>query len=197
MKIKTYPVSFLWSVIKPYKYWYFVMMLGPIASGFHPIIYNYAVKLLLDLFTQNEKIIFAQSYKPIIWFVAAQAILDGAWRAHNFAQLKAMPHIFQGMMNKICNHCFNLPYTYFQNNLSGSIVRRVRGIGDNYYKMHQAIEYQLSKPLLITLLSGIALGLNNIKVFVVISTFMAIDLPLALQFFTKLATMEQDKQDSW
>ncbi|MFV9857245.1 hypothetical protein [Rickettsia sibirica] len=131
------------------------MMLGPIASGFHPIIYNYAVKLLLDLFTQNEKIIFAQSYKPIIWFVAAQAILDGAWRAHNFAQLKAMPHIFQGMMNKICNHCFNLPYTYFQNNLSGSIVGRVRGIGDNYYKMHQAIEYQLSKPLLITLLSGI------------------------------------------
>ncbi|KJW05395.1 hypothetical protein RAT170B_0212 [Rickettsia argasii T170-B] len=68
MKIKTYPVSFLWSVIKPYKYWYFVMMLGPIASGFHPIIYNYAVKLLLDLFAQNEKIIFAQSYKPIIWF---------------------------------------------------------------------------------------------------------------------------------
>ncbi|MFV9936678.1 MAG: hypothetical protein AB8U84_05800 [Rickettsia endosymbiont of Haemaphysalis japonica] len=101
------------------------------------------------------------------------------------------------MMNKICNHCFNLPYTYFQNNLSGSIVGRVRGIGDNYYKMHQVIEYQLSKPLLITLLSGIALGLTNIKVFVVISTFMAIDLPLALQFFTKLAKMAQDKQDAW
>ncbi|WP_231287734.1 hypothetical protein [Rickettsia slovaca] len=81
MKIKTYPVAFLWSVIKPYKY--------------------------------NEKIIFAQSYKPIIWFVAAQAILDGAWRAHNFAQLKAMPHIFQGMMNKICNHCFNLAVYLF------------------------------------------------------------------------------------
>ncbi|MGN7620041.1 hypothetical protein [Rickettsia amblyommatis] len=52
--------------------------------------------------------------------------------------------------------------------------------------MHQAIEYQLSKPLFITLFFGIALGLtNNIKVFVVISNFMAIDLPLALQFFTK------------
>ncbi|UZW38967.1 hypothetical protein [Rickettsia conorii] len=63
--------------------------------------------------------------------------------------------------------------------------------------MHQAIEYQLSKPLLITLLPSIALGLTNIKVFVVISTFMAIDLSLALQCFTKLAKMEQDKQDSW
>ncbi|HJD54262.1 MAG TPA: hypothetical protein LFW11_02655 [Rickettsia endosymbiont of Proechinophthirus fluctus] len=47
------------------------------------------------------------------------------------------------------------------------------------------------------MLSAIALGLTNIKVFVVISTFMAIDLPLALQFFTRLTTMEQDKQDSW
>ncbi|MFV9930509.1 MAG: hypothetical protein AB8U82_06810 [Rickettsia endosymbiont of Haemaphysalis japonica] len=47
------------------------------------------------------------------------------------------------------------------------------------------------------MLSGIALGLTNIKVFVVISTFMAIDLPLALQFFTKLAKMAQDKQDAW
>ncbi|MCX4083407.1 hypothetical protein N7281_00595 [Rickettsia hoogstraalii] len=77
---------------------------------------------MLDLFTQNEKITFAQSYKPVMVFIAAQAILDVAWRVHNFAQLKAMPYIFQDMMNKICNHCFNLPYTYFQNNLSGSIV---------------------------------------------------------------------------
>lgn len=140
MKTTSHPVSFLWSVIKPYKYCYLIMMMAPFSNGVHPILYNYAVKLLLDLFTQNEQITFAQSYKPIIWFIAAQAILDVAWRVHNFAQLKAMPYILQDMMNKICNHCFNLPYTYFQNNLSGSIVGRVRGIGDNYYKMHQAIE---------------------------------------------------------
>ena len=52
------------------------MVIAPFASAFHPILYNYAVKLLLDLFTQNEKITFAQGYKPIIWFVMAQAILD-------------------------------------------------------------------------------------------------------------------------
>ncbi|MFP3012678.1 MAG: ABC transporter transmembrane domain-containing protein [Rickettsia sp.] len=127
------------------------MMMAPFASAFYSILYNYAIKLLLDLFTQNAKITFAQSYKPVMVFIAAQAILDVAWRVHNFAQLKAMPYIFQDMMNKICHHCFNLSYTYFQNNLSGSIVGRVRGIGDNYSKMHQAIEYKLSQTLLITL----------------------------------------------
>ncbi len=130
-------------------------------------------------------------------FIAAQAILDVAWRVHNFAQLKAMPYIFQDMMNKICHHCFNLSYTYFQNNLSGSIVGRVRGIGDNYSKMHQAIEYKLSQTLLITLFSGVTLAYINIKIFIIIVGFIAVYLPLALRFFIKLARMEQDKQDSW
>lgn len=70
------------------------MMMAPFSNGVYPILYNYAVKLLLDLFTQNEQITFAQSYKPIMFFVMAQAILDVAWRTHNFAQLKAMPYIF-------------------------------------------------------------------------------------------------------
>ncbi|QQV74764.1 Putative multidrug export ATP-binding/permease protein [Rickettsia tillamookensis] len=108
-----------------------------------------------------------------------------------------MPYIFQDMMNKICTHCFNLPYTYFQNNLSGSIVGRMQGIGDNYHKMHQSIEGKLSKPLLITLFSGITLAYINIKIFTVIIAFTAFYLPLALRFFTKLAKMEQAKQDSW
>ncbi len=194
---KIQPIPFLWSVIKPYKYLYLVMMIAPFAGSIHPIIYNYAVKLLLDLFTQNEQITFAQSYKPVTWFIMAQVILDGAWRAHNFAQLKAMPYVFQGMMNKICSHCFNLPYIYFQNNLSGSIVGRIRGIGDNYHKMHQAIEYKLSQPLLITLFSGIVLAFINIKIFTVIMAFTATYLLLALRFFTKLAKMEQARQDAW
>ncbi|HJD61953.1 MAG TPA: ABC transporter ATP-binding protein [Rickettsia endosymbiont of Columbicola hoogstraali] len=112
------PIPFLWSVIKLYKHYYLIRMIAPVASGVYPTIYNYAVKLVLDLFTQNEQITFAQSYKPIMVFIAAQALLDGAWRAHNFAQLKSLPYVFQGIMNKICNHYFNLPYSYFQDNLS-------------------------------------------------------------------------------
>ncbi|CAK6513334.1 ABC transporter ATP-binding protein [Rickettsia helvetica] len=90
-----------------------------------------------------------------------------------------------------------MPYTYCQNNLSGSIVGRVRGIGDNYSKMHQAIEYKLSQTLLITLFSGVTLAYINIKICIIIVGFTAVYLLLALRFFIKLAKMEQDKQDSW
>jgi ATP-binding cassette subfamily B protein len=173
------------------------MLLGPLGSGLHPVIYNYSVKLLIDLFTQNTHITWAQGAAPIFYFLLAQIVMDGGWRAHNFAQLKTMPYVFQSIRDKVCKHCFNLPYTYFQNNLAGSIAGKMRGIGDNYYKMHQAIEFQLSKPLLTTIFSGIALAYANIKIFAFILCFTAIYLPLALHFFTKLAKLEQAKQDSW
>jgi len=90
------------------------MMMAPFTNGVHPIMYNYAVKLLIDLFTQNHNITFAQSFHPIALFVCAQIIIDGAWRAHNFAQLKCMPYILQNMMDKVCKHCFNLSYSFFK-----------------------------------------------------------------------------------
>lgn len=191
------PLSFLWSVIKPYKYLYCVMMIAPFANGVYPIMYNYAVKLLIDLFTKEQHITFTEGWQPIALFVSAQIVLDTAWRAHNFAQLKCMPYILQNMLDKVCKHCLNLSYSFFQNNLSGSIVGKVKGIGDNYFKIHQALEHQLSKPLLVTLFSGIALACTNIKLFFFIVVFTAIYSPVALRFFTRLAKMEQAKQDSW
>ncbi len=189
--------SFIWSAIKPYKYLYLIMMLAPFANGVYPIMYNYAVKLLIDLFAQNHHIALNQSWQSIAIFVGAQVILDGAWRMHNFAQLKCMPYILQSILYKTCKHCFNLSYTYFQNNLSGSIVGKIKGIGDNYVKIHQAFEYQLSKPLLVTVCSGIALAINNAKIFIFILIFTFTYSPLAFYFFTKLGKMEQERQDSW
>lgn len=191
------PLIFIWSVIKPYKHLYFIMMIAPVANGVYPIMYNYAIKLLIDLFTQNQHITFAQSWRPIALFIGGQVILDGAWRVHNLAQLKSMPYILQNMLDKVCRHCFNLSYSFFQNNLSGSIVGKIKGIGDNYFKIHQALEYQLSKPLLITLFSGIALACTNIKIFFFVLIFTAIYSPIALKIFIKLAKMERAKQDSW
>jgi len=191
------PGSFLWAVIKPYKYFYLMMAVAPVCSAVNPIIYNYAVKLLIDLFTKFEHITFEQAFWPIFLFIMAQVILDGGWRLHNFSQLQSMTYVFQSLMDRICQHVFYLSHTYFQNNLSGTISGKIRGIGDNYFKMHQAIEFKLGKPLLTTLFSGLALILVNYKIFLFVLGFTAVYSLLAVKFFTKLAKMEQAKQDSW
>lgn len=196
-KIVETPISFLWAIIKPYKYFYLMMAMAPICSGAYPIIYSYAVKLLIDLFTKLEHITFEQAFWPIFWFVMAHVIMDGSWRLHNFAQLRTIPYIFQNMMDRICKHVFYLPHTYFQDNLSGAICGKMRGIGDNYFKMHQALEFKLSKPVLTIIFSGIALVLVNYKIFLFVLGFTIIFSLFAIKFFVKLANMEQAKQDSW
>jgi ATP-binding cassette subfamily B protein len=173
------------------------MMLAPFANGIYPVIYNYAVKLLIDLFSKESHITFTQSLKPILVFIGAQALLDVAWRSHNVAQLRSMPYILEDMLCKICEHCFNLPYTYFQNNFSGAIVAKVKGIGDKYYKIHMALEHKVSKPFLITVFSGIALAFTNLDIFLFIFGFTLIYSPLAYYFFYKLSKIEGEKQESW
>lgn len=190
-------ISFLWEVIKPYRYYYLMMALAPLGSGIYPILYNYAVKLVIDLFTIETSITVHQALVPIAVFIGAQMIVDIGWRLHNFAQLKAIPYVFQNMMEKICQHVFYLPYAYFQDNFSGSISGKMRDIGNNYYKMHQAIEFQLSRPALITLFSGVALAFVNLQVFLFVAAFVSLYTPLALKFFKKLSLLEKAKQDSW
>ena len=195
-KIET-PFSFLWKVIRPYKYCYLIMGIAPICSAFYPILYNYSIKLLIDILTKLEYVTFKQAFWPIFWFVAAHVILEGGWRLHDFARLKSMPYIFQDMTVKICKHIFYLPTNYFQNNLSGSISAKIKGISDNYYKLHLAFEFKLSKTILSTIFSGFALAYVNFKIFLFVLSFSSLFLLLAFKFFTKLGNLEQARQDSW
>lgn len=191
------PFSFLWSVIKQYRYQYLIMFISPFASALYPIISNYAVKLLLNLFAQNQHITIENSYKPIAWFIGGHLMVEVLWQAHNFAKLKCMPSIINNILHRSCKHCFDLPYSYFQNNLSGSLVGKIKGIGESYLKLHQALEYQLTNPLLITLFSGIILGCTNIKILFFVLLFSITYAPIAYFSFTKVARMEQAKQNSW
>jgi ATP-binding cassette, subfamily B, bacterial len=197
MTNQTSPISFILNVIKPYNGYYIIMMCAPIVSGLHPVIYNYAVKLLIDLFSKTESITYDQSLKPILIFMGAHIMLDVAWRTHNYAQLKSMPYILEDMLCKVCEHCFNLPYTYFQNNLSGSIVGKIKGIGDKYFKIHSALEYSVSEPFFAMICAGIALAFTNFDIFLFIFTFTIVYAPLAFHFFYKLSKIEGEKQESW
>ncbi|CAO5675519.1 MAG: Putative multidrug export ATP-binding/permease protein [Holosporales bacterium] len=189
--------SFIWHVIKPYKGYFLLMYLAPIATGLYPVFYNLAVKMLIDLFLKEGYITFYQGIVPIAWFIGNQIFLDVAWRVHNLAQMKSIPFVFEDLMVKMCTHCFNLPYSYFQNTLSGSIISKVKGIGDKFFKIHQNFEWKLSTPLLVTLFTGIALAKTNSKIFLFIVGFTFIYSPLAYYFFYKLSKVEGKKQDAW
>lgn len=190
-------LSFLWSVIKPYKWWYLLMMQAPFANAVFPLIYNYAIKLLIDLFAAKSQITLQAAVYPVLLFIGVNAWLEICWRIHNFATWKSMPYIMQNVMNKVYNYVLNHSYRFFQNNLTGTITSKVKGINDGCQQIHNALEYQVSKPVLTTIVTGVGLACVNWKIFLVVIIFAIIQGSVSIFFGKKLNLIETAKENAW
>ena len=190
-------IKFLWSVIKPYKWWYLLMMQAPFSNAVYPLIYNYAIKLLIDLFTTNAQITAVMAFWPVFLFIFANVLLETCWRIHNFAAWRSMPYIMQDVMNKVYDYISNHSYQFFQNNLTGTIISKVKGINDGCQKIHNGLEFQVSKPVLVTIFTGIGLAIASLQIFVMVMIFSIIQGSVAVFWGKKLNKIENEKEDSW
>ncbi len=196
LKSPTIP-SFLWSTIKPYKWWYLLMMQAPFANAIFPLVYNYSIKLLIDLFATKSQITLHMAIYPILLFVGINTWLEICWRVHNFAAWKSMPYIMQNVMNKVYTYVSNHSYGFFQNNLTGTVTGKVKGINDGCREIHNALEYQVSKPVLTTCVSGVALACVNWKIFLLVLIFAFIQGYVSIFFGKKLNRIETAKENAW
>jgi hypothetical protein len=69
-------IGFFWYHIKPYKWFYLAMLIGPFVSSLYPFSYNYALKLFLDGMTTIPNISYQDLLFPIVLFLATQIGLD-------------------------------------------------------------------------------------------------------------------------
>lgn len=191
------PFTFLLSAIKPYKWYYLLMMQAPFANGIYSLLYNYAIKLIIDSFATAEIVAIADIFWPIVLFIFSCFYLEISWRIHNFAAWKTMPYLMQDIMNAVNNYVFNHSYNYFQNSLGGAITSKIKGINDGAQKIHNAFEFNVSNPTIMTVFTGIALAIVNLQLFLVVLIFVIIQGCLAIAFGRVLNKIEQDKENIW
>ena len=190
-------MMFLWRAVMPYKWWYLLMMQAPFANGFHTLLYNYSIKLLIDLLVGNDKIDFNLAFWPVFLFIFSSLYLEIAWRLHNMAAWKAMPYIMKNIMTNVNDYLFNHSYQYFQERTSGSIISKVKGINDGVQKIHNALEYQMTAPVIMAVFTGVALLLINLHLFFIVILFSLLQSAVSIFFGRILNQIEQDKEDSW
>jgi ATP-binding cassette subfamily B protein len=190
-------LSFLWSAIKPYKWWYLLILQAPFANAIFPLIYNYAIKLLIDVLAVKSQITLQVVINPVLLFIGINAWLEICWRIHNFATWTAMPYIMQDVMNKVYAYVSQHSYQFFQNNLTGTITSKVKGINDGCQELHNALEYQVSKPVLTTIITGIGLAVASSKIFLLVIIFAIIQGFIAIFFGKKLNAIETAKDNAW
>src|SRR5262245_38862523 len=120
--------TFLWSMIKPFKWHYAAMLMAPILGAFYDFANNYAIKLIVDAFENHAAVTYQALLGPIVIFISAQVMLDVLWRASDIAEWRSEPYVRQAILTDVYALVQQHPYPFFQNTPSGTITSRVKGI---------------------------------------------------------------------
>ncbi len=156
--------TFLWSVIRPYKWHYVVMLMAPILSAFYDFANNYAIKLVVDIFSQEGIVTYQALFWPIAMFIGAQISLDVIWRVADIAEWRSEPYVRQSILLKVYDYVQHSPYQFFQNTQSGSITSKIKGILDGYDNFWAAMHHDFTPKFVNTLVLTAVLAIVNLKV---------------------------------
>jgi ATP-binding cassette subfamily B protein len=157
--------KFLWQVIKPWRWWYVLMLQAPVLTAFYIFANNYSFKLLIDAFSTESTITYGHLIVPITLFITAQIALDVIWRLSNFAEWKAEPYARRKLLLTAYDYVQYHSYSYFQNTPSGTIISKLKGILDGYDSVFANLHHVVGKHFCIVSVSIFVLLVVNTSVF--------------------------------
>ncbi len=188
--------SFLWSIIKPYKWWYLLMIQAPIISSFYKVANAFSLKLLVDAFNKNQVPQYLDLLLPISLFIGAILFMEMAWRVSHFAWMKSQPFVRIDITSKAYEHISNSSYQFFQNTHSGSIVSKIKGLVAGYNNFWFSAHHRLANPILEILVTISALVLINLKLFFFMVIWCAVFFPVMLKMSFKVSKLAKETTDS-
>lgn len=166
--------SFLWSVIRPFKGCYLVMLMAPVLGSFCDFSNNYALKLIVDLFSNDQEVSNAMLMAPVLLFIGGQVLLDMAWRISDIAEWRSEPHVRKEILRRVYGYVQNCPYSFFQNTQAGSITSRIKGIIDGYDNFWAAMHHEFTPRLVNTVVLTGTLAIVDLKICLMVACWAAI-----------------------
>ena len=154
-------LKFLWQHIKPYKWCYVVMLMAPFVSSFYSFAYNYAIKLFLDVMDVAGTLTYNNLVFPVTLFIVTQITLDLVWRISNVAEWKAEPYVRQSLLSYSYNYVQHHSYTFFQDNFSGVISSKIKGILAGYDKFWKEMHHGFLQRIFTIIINLTALCFVN------------------------------------
>ena len=131
--------SFLYPIIRPYRWWFVLMFQATLLTGFYFPMNNYAIKSIVDAFSEHSTLQYSEFILPIVVFILSQIGLDLSWRIHDFASWHAEPYVHRAIILKSYDYIQQHSYSYFQNHPSGMIISKLKGIIDGYENLFSSL----------------------------------------------------------
>lgn len=171
-------LSFFWGHIKPYKWLYLVMLFGPLVGSLQPVAYNYAVKLFLNIIATHATFSYYDLLVPIALFIATQVTASVVWSVSQIAEWKAEPYVRRSILLQSYDYVTHHSYRFFQDNFTGAISSKVKGLLDGYDKFWAEMHHGLTHNLLKSIVSLLSLLFVNINLGLFVCGWAALYVPI-------------------
>lgn len=190
-------IIFFYQAIKPYGIWYLFMILIPVFNAFCILFFNFSLKLTIDIFSKNNNIIYTEIIGAIIIFCLSVIIREFLWRLKNLCKLKADPILKKDIFIKVYKKVTKHSFSFFQNNLSGLIVSKIKGVCDGFFHIWDHISNATLTSLMSIIVSGFALLFINKNIFLLVFFFGLFFARISYKIFTKIRYLNQAEQEDY
>ncbi|MCR9191123.1 MAG: ABC transporter ATP-binding protein/permease [Gammaproteobacteria bacterium] len=188
--------SFLWKIIKPYRWWLLLMFQATIIGSTYHIVNNYALKLIIDAFSLETMADNSHLFIAITVFISAQIGLDVTWRLSDYAGWHSGPYIHRAILSQAYDYIQHHSYAYFQKHPSGMIVSKLKGILDGYQAIFDQIHHQMGRNFLTTVFLIFSLLLINTQVFFFMLVWSVFIVMVMVPMSLKLNRLALDASES-
>ena len=175
--------KFFYQIIKPYKFWYFLMMLTPLVSALFIPVSNYALKLIIDILAVNQNFTISDIIFPVSIFCIAVFVSQMIWRVYNYGDYKSQPFIEANIINKAYAMLLEHNYQFFQNNLSGKTASQIATLRDKYVSIHDHVFHGFTYCILTILITLIIFF--NVHQSIAIANLLWLAVSIPVMFYSK------------
>jgi len=175
--------KFFYQIIKPYRFWYFLMMLTPLVSALFIPVSNYSLKLIIDNLAVNQNFTISDIIFPVSIFCIAVFVSQMIWRVYNYGDYKSQPFIEANIINKAYAMLLEHNYQFFQNNLSGKTASQIATLRDKYVSIHDHIFHGFTYCVLTILITLIIFF--NVHQSVAIANLLWLAISIPAMFYSK------------
>jgi ATP-binding cassette subfamily B protein len=139
--LKQKPLSFIWQIIKPYKWWYVCLCLAPLSVGVLFNLSNWAIKTIIDTIV-GDVLSYKAFVYPFLIFCFIELLIRFLWSLHDYSEYKVQGRVFRDVIVKPYEYLQNHSYQFFQGSFSGSLVSKIKGINDGFYSICDNISHK-------------------------------------------------------
>lgn len=183
----TQVIAFFWKHIKPYKWFYALMLVAPVVSSFHPFAYNYCIKLFIDAIANGKDSLTYQSViVPIAIFIVIDFVMNFVWRISDITEWRSAPFVRRSIVLSTYDYVQHHSYLFFQENFTGSVVSKIKNLLDGYETFWTEIHHGLILRCFKVIVNFCALTVLNQELGLFIFLWNAIYIPIIYKFSQKL-----------